>query len=347
MQDTGGFFVAVLEKTGETHFNSHEAAPNLTELGLEDDAKEPKPERGFSEDPFYSLPSHVAESVKKGLHEYYGIQDVEGEEFRYLLMRSANDPNTAISEGSETEPAKKVAIEDINMIYKTSAPVHDLLRRTRGIRFVSAGVRFVENFSKRNKHLTLSCDWRVTAEGLLAVAPHLTRHVIQIGLEDFKLLLKETAPKFELFSASLAAQLTELAKDGVGVVSIKIVPEPISEAELATLSRRERALRTTTQWVMGWLGKTSLNHAIPKLELKSWRNFYLTSDYSFEFNPKINTITDEEKAALIETNRAKKAEREAQRKEANRAEKAKRRNDRRKAMQSEGEQAPAQISADP
>ena len=332
--------MAVLEKVAETHFASSGEGANLAELGLVDDAKEPKPERGFSEDPFYSLPIHVAESVKEGLHRYYGIEDVEGEEFRYLLMRSANDPNVPLTDENGVVIKKTVAIEEINMIYKASAPVHELLRRTRGIRFVSAGVRFVENFSKRNKHLKLSCDWRVTAEGLLAVSQYLTRHVVQVGLDDFRALLRLNQPKFEEFSESLRDNVTTLAKDGVGVVAIHLVPTPPTAEEASLLSKRELALRTTPQWVMGWLGKASFTHAIPKLELKSWRNFYLTSDYSFEFDPTINTITDEAKALLIETNRAKKAEREAQRKEANRAEKAKRRNDRRKAAELASSSAP-------
>lgn len=331
--------MAVLEKTAETPFDLASSAETMRDLGLEDDAKDPKPERGFSEEPFYTVPPNILASIKEGLSSYYGVQDVESSEFSHLLIRSPNDPNgTTTNESGQTVP-NSVQIEDVNMIYKVSAPVHDLLNRTRGHRFVSAGIRFVENFSKRNKHLSLDCDWRVTAEGLSAVSSVLTRRVVEVGLVDFKLLLSVPQPKFEEFTAPLKANLEEMVKGGVGVVAIHVVPEPLTPTELESLPHRERLLRTTPQWVMGWLGATSCTLAIRKLELKSWRNFYLTSGYSHEFNPIVNNVSPEDKAALIEAGRARKAEREEERKRVNREAKAKRRNERRQAAEAERNEA--------
>ena len=328
LQDTGGFFVAVLEKVGETNFAGEDssAAASMAELGFEDDAKVPKPERGFSEDPFWTVPPHIAAGVKEGLHGYYGVEDVNSDEFAHLLIRSPHDPNATPEDGKDVKP---VRVEDVNMIYKVSAPVHDLLRRSSGHRFVSAGIRFVENFSKRNKHLSLDCDWRITAEGLAGVAHLLNRHVVTVGLSDFRVLLRANQPKFEEFTPALAAHLAEVVKGGVGVVAIHVVPEPLSEDVLASMSKRERLINTTPQWVMGWLGFTSFTIAIRKLELKSWRNLYLTSDYTYEFDPVVNTISDEEKAALIEANKKRKLERDAERKRDVKEAKAKRRADRR------------------
>lgn len=326
LQDTGGFFVTLLEKVGETNFVDQEAVPTMAELGIDEDVKVPKPERGFSEDPFWTLPLHIAAGLKKGLREYYGVADVDSEQFAHLLIRSTQDPNALAEDGTELRP---VGVDDVNMIYKVSAPVHDLLRRSSGHRFVSAGIRFVENFSKRNKHLTLDCDWRITAEGLEGVSHLLNRHVITVGLEDFRTLLRMSQPKFEEFTPKLAAHLAEVVKGGVGVVAIHIVPEPLSEEALAAMTKRERLINTSEQWVMGWLGFTSFTLAVRKLELMSWRNLYLTPDYSFQFDPVINTISDEEKAVLIEANRKRKEERDAERKRDVKEAKAKRRADRR------------------
>ena len=324
----------MLEKTAETHFNLENPAESMRDLGLEEDAKDPKPERGFSEEPFYTVPHHILHGIKEGLSQYYGVQDVNSSEFSHLLIRSPNDPNGTTTDESGNTVPNMLQIEHVNMIYKVSAPVHDLLNRTRGHRFVSAGIRFLENFSKRNKHLSLDCDWRITAEGLSAVSSFLTRRVVQVGLIDFKTLLSVAQPKFSEFTDPLKAHLEELVKSGVGVVAIHVVPEALSDAELQSLSERERLIRTTPQWVMGWLGGTSCTLAIRKLELKSWRNFYLTSDYTHEFDPTVNNVSAEEKAALIEAGRAKKAEREEERKRVNREAKAKRRNERRKTAES-------------
>lgn len=326
LQDTGGFFVTLIEKVGETNFVETEAVPSMAELGIDEDVKVPKPERGFSEDPFWTVPPSIAEGLKKGLREYYGVSDVDSEQFAHLLVRSPQEPSGVASEGAEPKP---LTVDDVNMIYKVSAPVHDLLRRSSGHRFVSAGIRFVENFSKRNKHLSLECDWRITAEGLSGVSQLLQHHVVTVGLEDFRVLLRVHQPKFEEFSPKLAAHLAEVVKGGVGVVAIHIVPEPLSEEVLASMTKRERLISTTEQWVMGWLGFTSFTLAIRKLELKSWRNLYLTPDYSFEFDPIINTISDEEKAVLIAANQKRKAERDEERKRDVKDAKAKRRADRR------------------
>lgn len=337
LQDTGGFFVAVLEKVGETNFCSSEtvAPPSVTELGL-DDAKEPKAERGFSEDPFWAVPEVIEHDLKKGLSEYYGVEDVNCDAFSHLLIRSPVDPNASASSSSESEfgnPAAKARVEDVNMIYRVSAPVHELLRRSKGQRFVSAGIRFVENFAKKNKHLTLDCGWRITAEGLSGISHLLRRHVVQIGLEDFKTLLRLEKPKFEEFTEKLRKHLEQVAVAGVGVVAINVIPsldyEDLTseqkEEKLSQMSKRERLIHTTNQWVMGWLGFTSFTLAIRKLELKSWKNLYLTNDYSFEFDPTVVIVNEEEKAELIRQGREKKAQRDAERKRDVKEQKAARR----------------------
>lgn len=81
---------------------------------------------------------------------------------------------------------------------------------------------------------------------------------------------------------------------------------------------------------MGYLGWTSCSIGINKLELKSWRNFYLTDSYSYQFDPTVSTISDEEKALFIEAGKAKKAQRDAEKKKVNRAAKALRRQQRAK-----------------
>lgn len=255
-QDTGGFFVSVLEKTDYiTQGPYREKVPSNrtkeTELELnnnniddendkfeaesselkrkdvpeeaEPEAKRPRIEQSVPEEvhrkkeknsyaleePFKFLPASNAELVK--IVQRYGLNEAFPRD-QFLVRNAMGEP--------------------LRGIYFASQLLRDVLVRNENhIKFVHGGVRmFVkQDFSAAIKAQLAnssaagedqSCRFRVTDEGLAMLYPYLSRDlVMDAELEDVRVLMQNSYPRFDLFNESAFVQ--SLRKTPLGCVVLR------------------------------------------------------------------------------------------------------------------------------
>ncbi|XP_063388076.1 tRNA (cytosine(34)-C(5))-methyltransferase [Cydia fagiglandana] len=191
-QDTGGFFVAVLEKTAPLPWEKDRE----TEQPQERERKEEKPPAkrrrmgGYREDPFVFFKGDD-EDVFPSIKEFY---DLSAEfDSKCLLTRC--------------HVGKK------KNIYLVSPVVRDVVRRNENsIKIINTGVKTFVRCDNKN----MTCAFRLSQEGLASVAPFIgPRRRVRILKEDLVLVLQNdnpsSPPDLKLFSEHAQAQLKDLA----------------------------------------------------------------------------------------------------------------------------------------
>lgn len=206
-QNTGGFFVAVIEKL--KHINTKEKKSsnqaevdcNKKECKQTDNAKRPFDEtlpenqrkrrrkEGYKEDPFIFLEDD--EKVWPDIKNYYEISD----EFdvKCLLVRC--------HEGKRKN------------IYLTSAAVRDLVLQNKDvIKFINTGVKCFVRSDNRN----MKCAFRIANDGLESIFSYIgDSRKVRITKEDLITLLLNTdprnAPKIENLSDFVKKQVENLS----------------------------------------------------------------------------------------------------------------------------------------
>ncbi|XP_049849582.1 RNA cytosine C(5)-methyltransferase NSUN2-like [Schistocerca gregaria] len=298
LQDTGGFFLAVIHKADTVEFEkASETEPS----------EQPKPSlnrfagRVFQEDPMYPIPETVCKKMIEDVTSYYGAELSDFLLKNKLLIRSSKPP------------ASEPTIENINMIYVTNATLYKLLQVKDSIqerpRVVSAGLRLLENAKNRNHNLCSPYNWRIVSKSTLKLAPLASKRVVTLGWNDFCLLIRVVRPSFEQFSTPVSHQLATLAKGGSGACFIRFEPDETEFLD-QTLPALQRAVRTTPQVVMGWIGEKTVSMAVGKLEMKSWKNLYTTTDYTFEFDKNKKVLTEEDRREKMDAGKLKRRKKE-------------------------------------
>ncbi|XP_063629060.1 tRNA (cytosine(34)-C(5))-methyltransferase [Cydia splendana] len=191
-QDTGGFFVAVLEKSAPLPWEKDRE----TEQPQEKERKEGKPPAkrrrmgGYREDPFVFFKGDD-EDVFPSIKEFY---DLSAEfDSKCLLTRC--------------HVGKK------KNIYLVSPVVRDVVRRNEdSIKIINTGVKTFVRCDNKN----MTCAFRLSQEGLASVAPFIgLRRRVRILKEDLVLVLQNdnpsSPPDLKLFSEHAQAQLKDLA----------------------------------------------------------------------------------------------------------------------------------------
>ncbi|KAJ0171557.1 hypothetical protein K1T71_013107 [Dendrolimus kikuchii] len=195
-QDTGGFFVAVLEKTAPLPWEKEEKKPTqATETGevAEEKKEPPKKKRrlgGYREDPFVFF-SGAAEDVFPSIKEYYDLKD----DF---------DPTCLLT---RCHVGKK------KNIYLVSKVVKDVVQRNEtNIKIINTGVKTFVRCDNKN----MVCPFRLSQEGLQSVSQYIgPKRRISILKEDLILVLHNdnpsNPPDIKLFSEHTQNLVKDLA----------------------------------------------------------------------------------------------------------------------------------------
>uniref|UniRef100_A0AC34FHI0 tRNA (cytosine(34)-C(5))-methyltransferase n=1 Tax=Panagrolaimus sp. ES5 TaxID=591445 RepID=A0AC34FHI0_9BILA len=153
-QNSGGFYVAVLEKTDAFDTDAKVWKPSF--FGPPDRKRKRKMVR---EDPFNFLTEKESEDVRTDLHEHYGMKP----DFPYdnMLIRSA-----------ETEKKK--------VIYFTNDNLRRFMKynETR-FKIVNAGVGVLRRCDK----VSVS-KYRLMQDGLPHLTPYISKRLVSVGIED-------------------------------------------------------------------------------------------------------------------------------------------------------------------
>ncbi|EJD76199.1 tRNA (cytosine-5-)-methyltransferase NSUN2 [Loa loa] len=153
MQNTGGFFVAVLRKSKP--LNQSKLSFNLPSM---------KRRRTFKEDPFVFLEKD--DTRWKDIADHYGVSEIFP--YQNLLGRTA-------------EANKKRTLYFVN-----SAVKQFLLCNQDKIKVINAGIRM---FGRVENKYNL-CRFRIMQDGIRTILPYLRKRVVGISVEDMCKILK-------------------------------------------------------------------------------------------------------------------------------------------------------------
>ncbi|XP_025831685.1 tRNA (cytosine(34)-C(5))-methyltransferase [Agrilus planipennis] len=196
-QNTGAFFVAVLEKVKPLKNNQEKEDDEKDESQSKDDNKRKKQEKlpprkrakysGFKEDPFVFFGDD--ETVWPDIKSYYDISD-------------KFDPKGLLT---RCHTGKK------KNIYLTSIPMRELvLKNQKNIKFINTGVRLFVRSDNRN----MTCAFRLAQEGLESVFNLIgPKRKIQITKVDLVKLLLNNDPNNPTPTTTLTEPLQEQLKD--------------------------------------------------------------------------------------------------------------------------------------
>uniref|UniRef100_A0A8B9HFE0 tRNA (cytosine(34)-C(5))-methyltransferase n=1 Tax=Astyanax mexicanus TaxID=7994 RepID=A0A8B9HFE0_ASTMX len=250
-QNTGGFFVAVLMKKGPMPWNRRQ--PKVTGDGQTpseeppciSDASEnpPEPEAkkdgvcgpppskkmklfGFKEDPFVFLTED--DPVFPPIQTFYNL--------------SSDFPKLNVL--TRTHEGKK---RHLYMVSKELRNV--LLNNSERMKVINTGVKV---WSRNNDGEQFGCAFRLAQEGIYTLNPYIRARVINISVEDVKVLLTEENPFLSRLGEDAHAQAKKLE---MGSIVLRYQPDlkdpdaPQCPIELC-----------------GWRGKTSIRAFVPRNE---------------------------------------------------------------------------------
>jgi len=242
LQNTGGFFVAVLKKTVEKL--DWEAVPFLCCSQADDlpcptdrteiikarsyrrQNKRMRKELGFKEDPFYFFTKETQEWVD--IKNFYKILDHFP--FQQLMYRS---PKAKRSIYFITDSAKSIIVENEGHV-----------------KFINAGVRL---FAKIDDKIC-DCGYRVTQEGIPTLLPYLDPNsLVEISKEELKKLLLAEDHSSDTFSEPVRQKLSTLP-NGCCVVTYRESIGGDQNNDIMTLP------------IVCWKGSTSLRPFVSKNE---------------------------------------------------------------------------------
>ncbi|CAH2231732.1 jg14312 [Pararge aegeria aegeria] len=172
-QDTGGFFVAVFEKTAPLPWEKDQTKPEATEPLEEKEKKEPPKKRrrlgGYREDPFVFF-SGDQEDVFPSIKDFYDLND-------------KFDPTCLLT---------RCHIGKKKNIYLVSPTVKDVVQKNENnIKIINTGVKTFVRCDNKN----MTCPFRLSQEGLQSVSEHIgAKRRLNILKEDLILVLQNDNP---------------------------------------------------------------------------------------------------------------------------------------------------------
>jgi len=196
--DTGGFFVAVLEKTAPLPWqNDQKDCPDPTKEKKDGEPPRKKPKtwrKGtFNEDPFVFMKS--TDTELEHVKEFYNLSD----DFAMTQVF-----NRLREDKKETSKCRNIffVVKKLSEILKYNID---------SIKFINSGVRiFARTEGKMQDAL-----YRVTQDGIDIMRFFCRTQTTTIDhVEDMKVLLREENPEFNLYSEAVKAQIWKDTKNG-------------------------------------------------------------------------------------------------------------------------------------
>ncbi|XP_041970924.1 tRNA (cytosine(34)-C(5))-methyltransferase [Aricia agestis] len=235
-QDTGGFFVAVLEKTSTLPWEKEQVEKESKTTSEKEEKKSEPPKKrrrmgGYREDPFVFF-SGDSEDVFPSIKEFYDL--------------NASFDSTCLLTRCYVGKKKN--------IYLVSPSVKDVVKSNEAnIKIINTGVKAFVRCDNKN----MTCAFRLSQEGLQSISQSIgPKRRISILKEDLVLVLQNDNPSkppdVKLFSEHTQNQVKDLAT-GSCVLEFK---DPDSDLELTLVGwRGVHSLRayTTTQDTVHYL----------------------------------------------------------------------------------------------
>ncbi|XP_035223490.1 RNA cytosine C(5)-methyltransferase NSUN2-like, partial [Stegodyphus dumicola] len=177
-QDTGGFFVAVIQKTNKLPWEK-----------TSDDVKQnrdrsPPPKKrkiwGYKEDPFVFLED--TEEIWPKIRDFYKLEDFPAAQ---LLSRCR--------EGKKRN------------LYFTSSLVKNIIEEnSQNLKIINTGIRIF----CRSENKDTTCIFRLTQEGIQTILPFMRDRMMEVNRDDLILLLTNEYPAHTLFSEETQKKLS-------------------------------------------------------------------------------------------------------------------------------------------
>jgi len=280
-QNTGGFFVALLEKkalcpwekqpkTSAAGNENEENAETKSQDGDEDmEGKEPAKKKpkipkwlGFREDPYV----YVKEEDPIGpiFKSYYGL------ELSHELLLSRN----------------KDADEKLGKnLYFTTKVVKDIVENNKErVKIINTGVKA---FTKC-EHKGSTCDYRLAQEGVLMMLNHITKRKLYPSKDDMERMLLnsdfDTPPDIADMTADFRDQMSKICTGSVAIIYTD---------------------KDVNVEVVGWKGKNSIRAYVPKNERVHYLRLIGGDITKFDKNKFEEKKAKEESAAKVKVKEEK------------------------------------------
>uniref|UniRef100_A0A8C1RUU7 tRNA (cytosine(34)-C(5))-methyltransferase n=1 Tax=Cyprinus carpio TaxID=7962 RepID=A0A8C1RUU7_CYPCA len=242
-QNTGGFFVAVLVKKAPMPWNrpvegespaegnpSVPDTPDLLEVKKDDVCGPPPPKKmklfGFKEDPFVFLTED--DPIFPPVQAFYDL--------------SPDFPKLNVL--TRTHEGKK---RHLYMVSKELRNV--LLNNSERMKVINTGVKI---WSRNTDGEQFGCAFRLAQEGVYTLCPYIRARILNISVEDVKVLLTQENP----FLSKLGDDAHNQAKKlGMGSIVLRYLPDP------KDLNAPQCPID-----LCGWRGKTSIRAFVPRNE---------------------------------------------------------------------------------
>jgi 16S rRNA C967 or C1407 C5-methylase (RsmB/RsmF family) len=317
LQDTGGFFIALLKKTDEVLVEDKPYQPPKVETeDVLDDANFEEEEKSVDDDKKAENKEGANdEKTGKGNNNKnqkggknnrnrskkpklpYGSIDLKEEPFLPLTQQGVdllkplqqfygvgeeltNTPNMKLITRS-TQHNRVYYVTDI--VYRVVMDHYKAVTEKKDcLRVINLGLRLFENQHKKNKKLGLECDWRPVPESLDFSRRFLKKRVIPMRKSDF---LKFLSSSESIFFSNLSVDCrSALEFIGGGSCMFELIPEHDPNASTLTNTLYGQKLHFS-----GFRGKYSASLFLSKLEEESLRNIYLSSKYNHVSPPTHNS----------------------------------------------------------
>uniref|UniRef100_A0A8B9ZBF9 tRNA (cytosine(34)-C(5))-methyltransferase n=1 Tax=Buteo japonicus TaxID=224669 RepID=A0A8B9ZBF9_9AVES len=244
-QNTGGFFVAVLIKKSPMPWNKRQPKKLPQRTGdtevtaaNSDNGSEcwyflyrPPPSKkmklfGFKEDPFVFLPED--DPLFLPIQKFYAL-----------------DPSfPKMNLLTRTQEGKK------RQLYMVSKELRNvLLNNSEKMKVINTGIKV---WSRNSDGEQFGCAFRLAQEGIYTLYPFIHARIINVCIEDVKILLTQENPFLSKFSSETQKKVKDMA---MGSIVLKYDPDPEKPDDLQC-----------PIVLCGWQGKTSLRAFVPKNE---------------------------------------------------------------------------------
>nr|CAG8486943.1 14817_t:CDS:10 [Entrophospora candida] len=202
-QNTGGFFIAVLQKIGPITDDKCDLLlpskrSSIEESNIEESSKRTKVEKNKAK----SNNNIKKKEIKVEKDDSSSKNSLSGEE-PFILLSPDNEEIPIIKNFyglSDEFPVDQILVrsetEKNKTLYLVSSAVKTLLQaiNTQKLRIVNTGVKL---FTRHDTYDVVRCNFRCNAEGISTIFPFLSsKRVINLGLKELEILLSEPNPLF-------------------------------------------------------------------------------------------------------------------------------------------------------
>ncbi|XP_065655469.1 RNA cytosine-C(5)-methyltransferase NSUN2 [Hydra vulgaris] len=230
LQDTGGFFVAVLEKKAELPWSKVMHATNES-ISLKNFNDVQNSKSFDSETPVDSMIEKINNQAVADLDVNAKTSDeVSSEPVKKKFKRGSikEDPYIFLSEDdpdinairvfynlSDNLPSKQLLVRSLGTgkkrhIYLVSKAVHNIMTHNKNIRIINTGVRIVTRSALKAGTNDHGVEYRLVQEGINLIIKYISSRIITISYNDMLMLLSNFDLPFEKLSQEAQTALTSV-----------------------------------------------------------------------------------------------------------------------------------------